>query len=143
VLTNHLITVDGISGGEAPARQVCRPGRPLLHVGGLGLDHNGGAVHAGGLEQGAEHLGGPFGAVEGDLAVPAACAAVVTGHRPDLVQLGVELLLGQVGVGKIRTCGTGAAAGVILAGSAAWLAGFPRRSSTGTGTSAARRQRLA
>ena len=41
------------------------------------------AVHAGGLEQGAEHLGGPFGAVEGDLVVPAAGVAVVAGDAPD------------------------------------------------------------
>jgi len=31
----------------------------------LGLHMDGGAVHAGGLEQRAEYLGGPFGAVEG------------------------------------------------------------------------------
>jgi hypothetical protein len=58
---------------------------------GLGLHLDRGAVHAGGLEQGGEYLGGPFGAVKGEVDVPAAGVAVVAGDAAELFQLGAEL----------------------------------------------------
>ncbi len=88
-------------------------GRHPLHVGGghgtcpdrllacglcLHLDRR--AVHAGGPEQGGEHLAGPCGTVEGDPCVLAASAAVVAGDAPDLFRLGAELVLGQASIGK-------------------------------------------
>ena len=60
------------------------------------------AVHAGGLEQDAEHPGGPFRTVGGNLAVPAAGSADVGGEAPQHFPLGVELLLHLEGIARKR-----------------------------------------
>ncbi len=50
-------------------------------------------MEAGDIEEGREHLGGPFGTVEGNLAVPATGGIVVTGDAPKLFGLSPELML--------------------------------------------------
>ncbi|MFY9935029.1 MAG: hypothetical protein WAK82_44240 [Streptosporangiaceae bacterium] len=84
-------------------------------------------MKAGGLEQGGEHLGGLFGAVEGNPGVPTAGVAIVAGDAADLSRLGAELLLGRLVLEKISTCRTGVA-GLAMGGSAASGAAFARRS---------------